>query len=249
MSAKVVALVTGANKGIGFEVARQLAQAEVHVLIGVRNPEKGAAAVAQLSEEGLIGESLPIDVTDLGSIADAAVKIAADFGRLDILVNNAGTVASDDMPPSMTSLSRVRQDFEVNFFGALAVTQAMLPLMGNSAPGRIVNVSSRGGSLGVNSDPVTASQISSRLGYAASKAAQNMFTILLNAELRGRNIKVNAVTPGLVKTDLFDRVNRVAARPIRTPAEGAEIIVRYALFDRFDAVSGKFASADGDVPW
>ena len=243
-----IALVTGANRGIGLEVARQLGQAGVHVLIGARYPQPGLAAAAELTAQGLSAAFLHLDVTNPTTIAVAATQIASDCGRLDILVNNAGSVMSDDLPPSRSALDAMRSDFETNFFGVVAVTQAMLPLMERGARGRVVNVSSRGGSLSLSADAGTASQLSSRLGYAASKAAQNMFTILLGAELRERDITVHAVTPGLVKTDLFNRVNRVAARPVRTPAEGAAIIVRCALSTDEERTS-RFVSADGVVPW
>jgi len=246
--AQPIALVTGANRGLGLEIARQLAQAGVHTLLGARRPEAGRAAAAELSAQGLNAAFIHLDVSDPTAIAAAAAKIADSHGKLDILVNNAGSVASDELPPSSSAVEAMRTDFETNFFGVVAVTQAMLPLMALGELRRIVNVSSRGGSLSLSADAGAAAQLSSRLGYAASKAAQNMFSILLGAELRNQNFSVRVVTPGLVRTDLFDRVNKVSARRIRTPSEGAEIIVRCALSPGDDC-SGTFISADGDVPW
>jgi len=128
MTTQRIALVTGANKGIGFEIARQLAQAGVHVLIGARDDDRGRAAVADLARQGLAAQALRLDVTDGASIGAAALQIRHEHGRLDILVNNAGIFDPTDGPPGKASMSAVRRVFETNFFGALAVTQAMLPL-------------------------------------------------------------------------------------------------------------------------
>lgn len=153
MENKRIALVTGANKGIGLEIARQLAAAGVAVIIGSRDAGRGAAAVADLAAQGLAATDVKLDVTDQASVAAAAATIEASHGQLDILVNNAGIFDFTDAAPSSASILTVRQVLETNLIGALAVTQAMLPLLRKSPAGRIVNLSNSLGSLSVNSDP------------------------------------------------------------------------------------------------
>jgi NAD(P)-dependent dehydrogenase (short-subunit alcohol dehydrogenase family) len=148
-----IALVTGANKGIGFEIARQLGKAGHCLLLGARNPALGDAAATKLKAEGIDVSFILLDVDKPETIQTAATTIGAEYGRLDVLVNNAGINDPADGPPSKTSLDAVRRVFDVNLFGVLAVTQAMLPLLRKSASARIVNVSSGLGSLSHNSDP------------------------------------------------------------------------------------------------
>ena len=150
-----IALVTGANKGIGLEIARQLAQVGVSVIIGARDPRRARAAVDDLSSQGLGAESVLLDLTDHASIEAAAGSIRATHGRLDILVNNAGVVDAEDGPPTAASPEAARRILDTNFIGTLAVTQAMLPLLRRSAAARIVNLSSSLGSLTVNGDPTS----------------------------------------------------------------------------------------------
>ena len=197
---KRIALVTGANKGIGLEIARQLAETGVTVIIGSRDAGRGEATVANLSAQGLATTSVQLDVTDQASIAAAAAAIEASHGRLDILVNNAGIFDFTDAAPSSASIPAVRKALETNFIGALAVSQTMLPLLRSSAAGRIVNLSSSLGSLSVNSDPSSPYFAQRYIGYNASKAALNMLTIQLAEELRDTGIVVNSVSPGFVKT-------------------------------------------------
>jgi NAD(P)-dependent dehydrogenase (short-subunit alcohol dehydrogenase family) len=237
-----VALVTGANKGIGFEIAKQLAQADVHTIIGARSPERGAAAVQELASQGLELTCVQLDTGDEASIAAAAATISENHGRLDILVNNAGIANWNDGVPSRASLAAVREVLETNFVGTLAVTQAMLPLLHKSSAGRIVNLSSALGSLTMNGDPTSPYYDAKLIGYNASKAALNMLTVQLNAELRDSPIVVNSVSPGFVKTDLTGGAGNL------TPAEAATTPVRFALLDD-DAVSGGFFDVDGEEPW
>ncbi|WP_274425247.1 SDR family oxidoreductase [Chelativorans sp. YIM 93263] len=239
---KRIALVTGANKGIGFEIARQLAEAGATVLIGARNPERGKKAAADLSSAGLPVENIEIDVNDEASIAAAAEQIADRHGRLDILVNNAGIVDAADGPPTAASTAAVRRIMETNFIGTLAVTQAMLPLLRNSQAGRIVNLATTLGSLTINGDPSSPYYSARLIGYNASKAALNMLTVQLAAELQGTPIVVNSVCPGYVKTDLTGNTG------FMTPEEGARLPVEYALLGE-DVVSGRFVEPDGDTPW
>jgi NAD(P)-dependent dehydrogenase (short-subunit alcohol dehydrogenase family) len=237
-----IALITGANKGIGLEIARQLAQQGIYVLIGARSAERGSAAAKELVSQGLDVAFVRLDVTDAQSIAAAVSTVAAEHGRLDILVNNAGIADRDDGAPSSTSLDVVRRTFETNFFGALAVTQAMLPLLRKSAAGRIVNLSSALGSLTTNSDPSSPFSQSRLIGYNSSKAALNMLTVQLSAELRDTKIAVNSVSPGFVKTDLTRNTGRLS------PAEAAVTPVQFALLAD-DNVSGKFVNVNGELPW
>mgnify|MGYP001289229456 FL=1 len=240
--AKKIALVTGANKGIGLEIARQLAEAGVTVMLGARNLRRGQDAADHLAEAGLAVEAIEIDLNDDATIASAAEKIAAGYGRLDILVNNAGIVDAEDGPPSVATRAAVRRLMETNFLGTLAVTQAMLPLLRQSQAGRIVNVSTTLGSLTINGDATSPYYEARLIGYNSSKAALNMLTVQLAAELRDTPIVVNAVAPGYVKTDL------TGGNGFMTPAEGARLPVEYALLGA-DAVSGRFVEPHGSVPW
>lgn len=239
---KRIALVTGANKGIGLEIVRQLAQSGATVLMGARNLQRGQDAAARLTEAGLAVEAIEIDVDDETTIAAAAGQIAAGYGRLDILVNNAGIVDAEDGPPSVAATNAVRKLMETNFIGALAVTQAMLPLLHKSQAGRIVNLSTTLGSLAINGDPTSPYYEARLIGYNASKAALNMLTVQLAAELKGTSIVVNSVAPGYVKTDLTGH------NGFMTPEEGARLPVRYALLGA-DAVSGRFIEPKGYASW
>lgn len=239
MTKNRIALVTGANKGIGLEIARQLAQAGLHVIIGARDDGRARAAVDDLASQGLAAQSLRLDVTDAASISAAASKIRQEHGRLDILVNNAGIFDPADGTPGKASINAVRRVFETNFFGALAVTQEMLPLLREAAAGRIVNLSSSLGSLTLNGDPSSTYYAAQFIGYNASKAALNMLTVQLREELRGTPIVVNSVSPGFVKTDL-------TGYGTMTPAEGARLPVQYALAGE---ETGRFVEPGGTTPW
>ena len=201
-SARKVALITGANKGIGFEITRQLGRAGMTVLLGARNSKQGEAAAAILRGEGIDVHTRPLDLLKEETISAAAEWIASQYGRLDVLVNNAGVVDGDDGPPSSTDLNAVRRVFDVNFFDTLAVTKAMLPLIRNAKAGRIVSLSSGLGSLTLNSDPTWAFASYKMLGCCGSKAALNIMTVQLAYELRDTGIKVNAVNPGFTATDM-----------------------------------------------
>lgn len=237
-----IALVTGANKGIGLEIARQLGWAGSNVIVGARDTGRGESAAAELSGEGLKAEFVKLDLNDEASISAAAAQIEAKHGRLDILVNNAGIVDAGDGPPSKSSTAAARRIMETNFIGTLAVTQAMLPLLRKSPSARIVNLSSALGSLAVNGDPSSPFYSARLIAYNASKAAVNMLTVQLNAELQGASIAVNSVSPGYVKTDLTGH------NGFMTPEEGARMPVKFALLA--DAsVSGRFEGPSGETPW
>jgi NAD(P)-dependent dehydrogenase (short-subunit alcohol dehydrogenase family) len=203
MSTKKIALITGANKGIGLETARQLARQGITVLAGARDEAKANAAAAELSKEGLDVHGIVIDVNDAGSIQEAANRIEREYGRLDILVNNAGVMLDDkEKKPSEQSLEMWRKTFETNLFGLVTTTQALLPLLRKSAAGRIVNLSSILGSVTLHATPGSPIYDSKTPAYDVSKSAVNAYTVHLAWELKDTPIKVNAAHPGWVKTEM-----------------------------------------------
>ena len=198
-----IALITGANKGLGLETARQLGKQGITVLIGTRDAKRGADAVQQLVKEGITAIAVAIEVTSATSIAAAAADVAKRYGRLDILVNNAGILDyATDTGPTTTSLETFRRVFETNLFGLVAVTQAFLPLIKASPAGRIVNLSSILGSIAEHGDAKSPIYAMRFPAYDSSKAAVNMFTVELAQELLGTTVKVNSAHPGWVKTDM-----------------------------------------------
>jgi NAD(P)-dependent dehydrogenase (short-subunit alcohol dehydrogenase family) len=252
MQNKEVALVTGANQGIGLQIAKDLAAHGLTVLVGSRNFERGQAAAKTITGDA---HALQLDVTDSASINAAAARIRSEFGRLDVLVNNAA-ISNTTWRPGMTleeyakqarasvvSLDEVRAIWETNVFGVLAVYQAMLPLLREAPNARIVNVSSGVGSLTANSDPNTSYRAIFSPGYAASKTALNAMTVAMAIELEGTGIKVNAVAPGYTKTAL----NNFSGT--ETVEQGAAEAVRVALLGP-DSPSGTFTHATlGTIPW
>ena len=237
-----IALVTGATRGIGFETARQLASNGVHVLLAGRDRNKAVEASLKLQSEGLTVEAIALDVTDSASIAAAAQDVAQKHGRLDILVNNAG-VFRDDMQrkPSEQSLDTWRETFDTNVFGVVATTQAFLPLLKQAPAGRIVNVSSLLGSVAANADPASPIYDFKVPAYNVSKSAVNAWTVQLAHELKDTAIKVNAVHPGSVKTDMN-------AQGELEVADGAKTSVRMALLDE-SGPSGGFVYFEDTLPW
>ena len=198
---KKIAFITGANKGIGLETARQLGHQNITVLIGARDQQKGEAAANTLRDEGIDARSIPLDVTNQKSIAAAAARVEREFGRLDILVNNAG-VMLEDPAKEMKAVDPWRQTFETNVFGLIATTQAFLPLLRKSDAGRIVNLSSILGSIAYQATPGSPTYGFSRPAYNVSKAAVNAYTVQLAYLLKDTKIKVNAAHPGWVKTEM-----------------------------------------------
>ena len=239
---KKIALVTGANKGLGFEISRQLAKQEITVLIGARDESKGAEAAEKLQAEGLDVESIKLDVTDISSIATAAKKIEERFGKLDILVNNAGIILDWGVNPSNLELNVLKQTFETNLFSAFAVLQAVLPLIRNSHAGRIVNMSSTLGSLTDTLDPNSHYFGFKGLAYQASKAALNEITAQFAKELTDTPIKVNSACPGWVQTDMG------SADAPATVEEGADTPVWLATLPE-DGPTGGFFNSRKPIPW
>ncbi|HEV8001475.1 MAG TPA: SDR family oxidoreductase [Planctomycetaceae bacterium] len=241
-AADQIVLVTGANKGIGFEIARQLGKRGMTVYVGARDNGRGTKAVRTLQLEGLDARFVELDVLTENTIRAAAETIAAAHDRLDVLVNNAGIADREDGPPSRVDLEAVRRTLLTNFIGPAAVAQVMLPLLRRSPAGRIVNVSSELGSLTLNGDPGWGHAPVKLLGYNSSKAALNMLTVQLAYELKDTPIKVNAAGPGYTATDLNDH------RGTQTVEEGAAEAIRLALLPAGGPTGGFFSSA-GPVPW
>jgi NAD(P)-dependent dehydrogenase (short-subunit alcohol dehydrogenase family) len=236
-----IALITGANKGIGFEIARGLGSKKIVVLIGARDEARGNEAAAKLKGEGIDARSVTLDVTNRETIGQAAKWIEDQFGVLDILVNNAG-IGEWGPKPSEADLAKVREVYDTNLFGPMAVTQAMLPLLRRSKHGRIVNVSSSLGSLSMANDPQSPISQFLALGYNTSKTALNSMTVQFANELRGTPVKVNAVCPGYCATDINGHSGPCTA------AQGAIAPVRYATLGD-DGPSGGVFDEDGPVAW
>jgi len=236
------ALVTGANKGLGLETARQLAQQGFTVWLGSRDRARGEAAVGQLAADGDV-RLVDLDVTDAGSVQAAAERVAEETGALDVLVNNAGAAVADgEGRPSTVQLDTLRRTFDVNLFGTLRVTQAFLPLVRRASAGRIVNVSSTLGSLTtVASEGNPFGQVPF-FAYPASKTALNALTAWLAVELEDTSIKVNSVCPGSNSTDMNPDPGA------QHPAEGARVVVRAATLTA-DGPTGSFFDVDGTVAW
>lgn len=249
MQDKPVALVTGANQGIGLQIARELAANGYTVLVGSRNLERGEEAAKSI---GADARALQLDVTNQASIAAAAERIRIELGRLDLLVNNAA-ISHAGRPgrslaeilqssrASVASLDEVRAVFETNVFGVIAVTQAILPLLREAPAGRIVNVTSGVGSLTLNADPNFPYRSGFGVVYAASKTALNAITLSFAIELESTNIKVNAAGPGFTATALNN------FEGIETVEQGARNPVRVAL--DVNGPTGTFTSAEGPLPW
>jgi len=241
----VVALVTGANKGLGKETARQLARRGIEVLVGSRDPARGAEAARELSDEGLAATSVQLDVGDAGSVEAAAAWIECRHGVLDVLVNNAGITS--DLAALETTSAEMRKLFEVNVFGVVTTIRAMLPLLRRSAAPRIVNVSSTTASMTLTSAGADLpGDADRRLAYTSSKAALNMLTVQY-AQAFGKDpglshLKINSATPGYTATDM----NR--HRGTRSVEEGACAAVQLATLGD-DGPTGLFFDDEGPVQW
>ncbi len=199
---KRIALITGANKGIGLEICRQLAQKDYHVLLGARDAARGQEAAALLGQDGGTVEVVVVDVADPATFEAARKLIEERFGRLDVLINNAAMGEDWGYTAENVPMDLLRQTFETNFFGLVEMTQRLLPLLRLSEGARIVNQSSILGSLGEHSDPTSQIADVHALAYDASKSAVNAFTVHLAKLFRGTPHKVNSAHPGSVKTDL-----------------------------------------------
>jgi NAD(P)-dependent dehydrogenase (short-subunit alcohol dehydrogenase family) len=255
MSDKPIALVTGANKGIGLQIAKDLATHDFTVLVGSRSLENGEAAARSIDGDA---HAIQLDVSDQASITAAAERITSEFGRLDVLVNNAGISHTQRILPagqadaplqeiaqagrlSVVPIDELRAVFETNVFGVVAVTQALLPLLRKAPAARIVNVASGGGSLTLNSDP--SNHHRAMYGsYSVSKTALNAVTVALAASLEVEGIKVNSADPGFTATNLNN------FRGTGTVEEAAREPVRLSLIGP-DGPTGTFSNENGPVPW
>ena len=244
MNKKKIALITGANKGIGLETARQLGQQNTTVLLGARDSRKGETAAERLRKEGVDAHPIVIDVSDPESIRKAAIQVERDFGRLDILVNNAGVMTDERTKKvSEQSLETWRETFATNLFGLIATTNAFLPLLRKSEAGRIVNLSSILGSIEFHAKPGSPIYESKDTpAYNVSKAAVNAYTVQLAHELKDTKIKVNAAHPGWVKTDMGGE------GAVMEIEDGAKTSVALATLGA-DGPNGAYLHMGEPLPW
>jgi len=237
------ALITGANKGIGYETAKQLAKLGYYVYLGCREASLGQEAVDKLVESGLTNvESIQLDVTDPITIKESCKAIENKSNQLDVLINNAGILGLIPQPASTYSVEEIRKVFDTNCFGTIRVTQAFIPLLRKSDSGRIVNVTSGLGSLTLHTDPNWQYFHFKSAGYSISKAALNGFTIMLAFDLKDTDIKVNSIDPNYTATDFNNH------RGERTPEQSAKVIVKYATLDN-NGPTGKYFNEEGELPW
>ncbi len=244
-NSKTVALITGANKGLGLEMARQLGHEGVTVILGARDAAKGEEAAAKLRGEGLEAQFLKLDVTQAADRSAAFQFFEEKFGRLDILLNNAGISGGDLQAGSKSGVDEtetLHKVLETNFFAPIALTQTLLPLIKKSAAGRIVNMSSILGSLTLHSDPKSPIYDKKNLPYDTSKTALNSYTVHLAFELKDTKIKVNSAHPGWVKTDMGGD-----AAPMGI-VEGAKTGVELAMLGE-DGPTGGYFHLGKSLPW
>jgi NAD(P)-dependent dehydrogenase (short-subunit alcohol dehydrogenase family) len=242
-AAKKVALISGANKGIGFETARQLGKLGVTVVLGARDLTKGEKAAEELKSEGIDARAVKLDVVDGADIAAVAKLLEDEFGVLDILINNAGTAFGESLRASSTltlAEADLRKTFDTNFFGAINLTNAVLPLLRKSEVARIVNVSSILGSLTLHANGSLGEN--NMFGYDASKTALNAYTIHLAQALKETKIKVNSAHPGWVKTDLGTDAATLEVE------DGAKTEVMLAMLGE-DGPTGGYFHLGESLPW
>ncbi|MCT1530921.1 SDR family oxidoreductase [Sphingobacterium daejeonense] len=242
------ALVTGANKSIGFEVARQLAHKGIYVYLGSRDVQNGIDAVNKLLEDGINNvEVIQLDITDDESVKNARAKIGEKTERLDILINNAGVFGGYPQGALEITIDQFKATYDANVYGVIRVTQVFIDLLRNSPEPRIVNVSSSQGSITLHSDPSYKYYDYKAAAYLSSKAAMNMYTVVLAYDLKGTAFKINSVCPGFTKTDFNGH------RGTGTVEDAGKRIVKYALIDK-DGPTGKFFSEEnnpetGEIAW
>lgn len=240
-----IALVTGGNKGIGFETARQLAEQNIKVLLGARNVEEGKNAERILRGESLDVTFIKLDISDSQHIENVKAYMENEFGKLDILVNNAAVFLDSAWfgnNVEIVPMKTLRDTFDINYFGTVELTQTLLPLIKKSDAGRIVNISSVSGSFGVHLDESHWLYQLKPYAYSASKTALNQFTVFLANSLKETDIKVNAANPGWVQTSIGSE-----QAPL-TPAQGARTGVALALIGE-NGPTGTFSQAGESLPW
>ncbi len=235
-------MVTGANKGIGFYTAQQLARRGYVVWVGCRDKDRGEAAAKELAVDGDV-RFVSLDVTDAASVAAAAERVGAATDALDVLVNNAGVAIADgEGLPGSVPIDTIERTLAVNLYGALRVTQSFLPLLRQAPAARIVNVSSTMGSISASTDPDRPLGATAAFAYPISKTALNSLTAWLSVELEDTPIKVNSVCPGFNDTDMNGHTGT------QHPSQGAEVVVRAATLPP-EGPSGTFFDANGTVAW
>lgn len=245
-------LITGANRGMGFEMAKEIGKKEHRILLGARNEESGKNAVKQLEELHIDADFIQIDVSNHSSILQAAETIKQRYGYLSILINNAGISLDNFRTPTQLDLDTIRKDFEVNFFGLIDVTQTMLPLLEQTDDAKILNISSEMGSLTAATSVNSPLYNASAAGYQSSKAAVNMYTIKLAKELSERTdsiITVNAIDPGMVATDFGGGTAEDAKKHgAKSIEEGNARAVELAISNE-NKITGTFSNTSGTVAW
>jgi len=245
MAGDKVAFITGGNKGIGLETARQLGKLGIKVVIGSRDLAKGKEAVAKLKADGVDAEAIKFDVLNSADYKDAYKYLDQHYGKLDILINNAGVTKENFLGGNQTSSTSpevLHDTFDTNFFGVIEITQTLLPLIKKAPAGRIVNLSSILGSLALHADPKSPIYDAKAFAYDASKAALNSFTVHLAHELRNTKIKVNSAHPGWVKTDMGGD-----AAPMEL-SDGAKTSVKLATLPD-DGPTGAYIHLEQTLPW
>jgi NAD(P)-dependent dehydrogenase (short-subunit alcohol dehydrogenase family) len=237
-----IAVVTGANRGLGFEISRQLGLKGITIIAGTRQGATGASAVERLKDEGIDAYSVILDVTEPSTVETLPRLLNVQFGRIDILVNNAGVLIDGGVPPSKLDEGILRATFETNVFGAFVVTRALLPLIRKSSFGRIVNMSSSLGSLASIGDPNSPYYQVVCPAYQVSKAALNALTVVFAKELKDTTVKVNSACPGWVRTGLGTE------RAPLSVEEGADTPVWLATLPA-DGPTGGFFNSRRPTPW
>lgn len=246
MKGEKIAFITGANRGIGFETARQLGEKGIKVIVGARDKAKGEEAVQKLKDQGVEAIAFPFDIDQISNHKKIYEYLDKNFGKLDILINNAGVLLDrkdgGEGKAGSTTQETLRKTFDSNFFNLVALTQTLLPLIRKSPAGRIVNLSSILGSLTLHSDPGSPIYGSKTFAYDASKSALNAFTIHLSNELKDTKIKVNSAHPGWVKTEMGGEGALLELE------EGAKTSVSLALLSE-DGPTGGFFHMNDPLPW
>ncbi|OON40218.1 hypothetical protein BTJ39_10005 [Izhakiella australiensis] len=239
MTTTKTALITGANKGLGREISRQLGKLGHTVWLGCRDEGRGRQAEEELRAEGIDAHFVQLDITDQQSVSAAMKHVEARTAQLDVLVNNVGIGSGLAMQPSNEDITEIQAMFDTNVFGTIRVTQAFLPLIRKAPAARVVMMSSGLGSLALTGDMKSPTWGLAAMGYSASKAALNMFTVKLAKELLAEGIKVNAACPGSVATDMG------GPTAPRTVGQGAAIAVRLATLDWMGPTGGFYHDGDG----
>jgi NAD(P)-dependent dehydrogenase (short-subunit alcohol dehydrogenase family) len=244
MSTSKIVLITGGNKGIGLETARQLGKLGFTILLGSRDEARGQEATATLTAENINAKAITLNITDLDTIQSAVKQIDDQYGALDVLINNAGVCLERGLPPSQLELTVLRNTYETNVFGSFSVTKALLPLIKKSPAGRIVNLSSGLASLTEYNNPGSDAEKYglNLLAYMSSKTAVNALTVLFAKELKDTPIKINSADPGYTATDLNGHTG------YRTVEQGASIVVKLATLPN-DGPNGGFFDENGVIPW